>query len=85
MAIMLGNMTVAQIEERCGVKFSKDDEDFLNKTHQSKANNIENGKWHCFDMPFMIVCGGRDFFNELFERLKKYGKDMKCALQIGCE
>ena len=38
--------------------------------------------WHCFDMPFTIVCGSKEFATKIFEKLSPYGKDMKCQMGI---
>ena len=44
--MMLGNLTVSQIEERLGIEFPEDIREFMRQTHQSRAENIEEGKWH---------------------------------------
>jgi hypothetical protein len=44
MSVMLGNLSVAEIEKRCGVEFSQEVRDKLNATHQDSASNIESGK-----------------------------------------
>ena len=83
MSVMLGNLSVAEIEKRCGVEFSQEVRDKLNATHQDSASNIESGKWHCFDVPFTIVCGGKEFATEVYKLLQPYGKDMICSIGIG--
>lgn len=57
MSIMLGNQTPEQIEKRLRISLSDEHKEELISTWQQKAENIENGKWHCFDIPFMFVCG----------------------------
>lgn len=79
---MLGNMSVAEIEKRTQVKFDNDLVEFLNATRQHDATHIGAKEWHCFDIPFTIVCGSSDFCIELHDKIKSYGKDMKAALQI---
>jgi len=59
MGIMLGNLTISQIEDRTGVELSDADKTELSGMRQEKAENIAPGKWHCFDLPFMIVCGDK--------------------------
>ena len=86
MGIMLGNLTVRQIEDRTGIKFSDKDVAELNKMRQEKAENIESGKWHCFDLPFMIVCGDKTTAEKILNMLNVYDwLQAKCALQISWE
>ena len=69
MVIMLGNLSVEEIEHRLNISLSDEDKKVLNESRQLKAENIENGKWHCFDIPFMIVCGDKptaEKFNKMF-------------------
>lgn len=86
MGIMLGNLTVRQIEDRTGIKFSDKDVAELNEMRQEKAENIESGKWHCFDLPFMIVCGDKPTAEKILNMLNVYDwLQAKCALQISWE
>lgn len=86
MEIMLGNLTVRQIEDRTGIKFSDKDVAELNEMRQEKAENIESGKWHCFDLPFMIVCGDKPTAEKILNMLKVYDwSQSKQALQISWE
>ena len=57
MVIMLGNQTPEQIEARLNITLSDEHKNELKESWQQKAEDIENGKWHCFDIPFMLVCG----------------------------
>ena len=69
MGIMLGNLSVEDIEYRLSITLSDEDRKQLNDSRQQKAEKIEQGKWHCFDLPFMIVCGDKETavkFNKLF-------------------
>lgn len=59
MTIMLGNLSVEQIEERTGISISSVDRAELNRMRQENAEDIAPGKWHCFDCPFLIVCGDK--------------------------
>ena len=57
MKMMLGNQTPEQIEKRLRINLSNEHKEELRSTWQQKAENITDGKWHCFDIPFMFVCG----------------------------
>lgn len=86
MGIMLGNLTVRQIEDRTGIKLSDKDVAELNEMRQEKAENIESGKWHCFDLPFMIVCGDKPTAEKILNILNVYDwSKAKQALQISWE
>jgi hypothetical protein len=80
--MMLGNLTVSQIEKRLGIEFPKDTREFMKKTHQPNASNIEKGKWHCFDMPFNLVCGDMDTATKIFNSVKDKSEQCKEKLQF---
>ena len=82
MNIMLGNLTVNQIELRTGVTFSDELKSLLDNTHQSSATNIGDGEWHCFDLPFVLVCGDMPFAQKVYDHLKDKAADFKEPLQI---
>lgn len=86
MGIILGNLTVRQIEDRTGIKLSDKDVAELNEMRQEKAENIESGRWHCFDFPFMIVCGDKPTAEKILNILNVYDwSKAKQALQISWE
>lgn len=82
MNIMLGNLSVNQIEERLGIEFPQDIRDFMQKNHQSSANDIAKGKWHCFDIPFHLVCGDLETATKIYNSVKDKSNECKEALQI---
>jgi hypothetical protein len=83
MNIMLGNLTADQIEHRAGVVFSDELKTLLNETHQSSATNIGEGEWHCFDIPFMMICGGMPFAQKVYDHMKAQASNFAEPLQIG--
>lgn len=82
MGIMLGNLTVKQIEERTGVTFPDDLKELMKNTHQAKAENIADGKWHCFDIPFTLVCGGMPLAQKIYDYLKEDSSKFKEQMRI---
>lgn len=66
---MLGNLSVDQMERRMGIVFPDDLKEVLSKYHQAEATNIKPGFWHCFDMPFTMVCGNTDLAELVREKL----------------
>ena len=84
--IMLGNLSIKQIEERTGIIISDDDRYELSNMRQEKAENIASGKWHCFDLPFMMVCGDKPTAEKVVKILSQYDwTKSKQALQISWE
>jgi hypothetical protein len=82
MSIYLGNLTLEQVERRLGIEISEEDKKKLIEFHCDSAN-VEKGKWHCFDLPFMFVCGDRLTAEKVVKIFKPYVKHMKQALQVG--
>lgn len=82
MSIMLGNLSVSQIEKRLGIGFPEEIKEFMKKTHEPSANNIGIGKWHCFDIPFNLVCGDMQTATTIFNGLKDKSNECKERLQF---
>ncbi len=82
MAIMLGNFSVTDMENRLGIKLPEEKVKELNEMRYENASNIPADKWHCFDIPFTIVCGSMETAIKVRDILKPYSSSMKCALQI---
>lgn len=83
MNIMLGNMSVAEIERRLGIEFPDETREFMNSTHQESAMNIGVGEWHCFDMPFRIVCGDRQTAEKIYYSVANRSSECKEILTFG--
>ena len=82
MSIMLGNLSVSQIENRLGIVFNDEIREFMKQTHQPNASNIGKGKWHCFDIPFNLVCGDIETATKIFNSVKEKSSECKEALQF---
>ncbi len=59
MNIMLGNLTVKQIEERTGITLTYEHRQMFREDYSPIAEKIPSGKWHCFDIPFVMVFGDK--------------------------
>ena len=57
MSLYLGNLSIEEIESRAGFEFPQKLHDYMKSRRQQSANNIKQGEWHCFDIPFVLVCG----------------------------
>lgn len=84
MAIFLGNLSTAELEIRVGVKFPQGLIEYMDKRHQESASDVQRDKWHCFDIPFAIVCGDMSIAEEICRQLTPMKKDFKEALEICC-
>jgi len=82
MSILLGNLKIEEIESRSGVKFPGALVDYMKQCKQESASNVKPGKWHCFDIPFNLVCGDRETAEKIYGYLKPLSKDFKEPLQI---
>lgn len=80
--MMLGNLSVEQIEKRTGVDFPEEIRVFLKENHQSEAANVKKGKWHCFDIPFTMVCGDIETATKIYESVKDKSSAFKERMQI---
>ena len=80
--MMLGNLSVQQMESRMGIEFPEELKTVLNKYHQNKADDIKEGFWHCFDLPFTFVCGGTDLAELMVKHIKPMEEDIKTNLQV---
>ena len=81
MSIMLGNLTVEQIEERLNIKFTEEHKKELRETWQQKAENIKPGKWHFFDIPLVMACGDKETAQKMCAIFKSY--DLSHTPQFG--
>ena len=83
MSIYLGNLSVSDIEYRLNIQLSDEDKKTLCESHQAKASDIAAGKWHCFDLPFMIICGDKETaykLNALFSAYDLTNSRQSCQL-----
>lgn len=79
---MLGNLSVSQIESRLGIDFPDEIRDFMQQSNQHEASNIAKGKWHCFDIPFRIVCGDMETAQKIYNSVKHRSGECKEPLQF---
>jgi len=85
MGFALGNLSVAQIEERLGIELTETERSELTASRQEAVLDVALApdKWHCFDLPFIIACGSYEFAEKLYKMLSPYSSKMTCRLQIG--
>ena len=83
MNILLGNLSVRELEKKHGFNLSDEDRQVLESMRQSNAQKIEDGEFHIFDMPRQILCGSYDTAVKVHEILKKY--DIKGRIDISID
>lgn len=72
MGILLGNLTIRDLEEKHSFTLSDDDRATLESMRQDSAQKIENGKFHIFNMPRSIVCSDSNTCQKVYNILKEY-------------
>lgn len=88
MGIYLGNLSVEQIEKRTSITLSDEHKDYMKANRQEAIYNtpLEVGKWHCFDIPFMIITSNKETAEHYRNMLLTYDwSECKEPLQIGWE
>lgn len=80
--MLLGNLKIPEIEKRAGIEFPSKLVEYMTARQQHDASNIAAGKWHCFDIPFNLVCGDRETATEIYKHLAPLSKDFREPLQI---
>ena len=86
MSIFLGNLSISQIETRMGISLTEDERNTLNSMRQEKAEDIESGKWHCFDLPFMLICGDKQTAEKVVKIFQAHDLSrVREALQVSFE
>jgi hypothetical protein len=83
--MMLGNLSVEQMEERLGIKFPTELVEYLSTRHQDRAEHLAADTWHCFDIPFTLMCYDRAMAEKIFNFLRPFSTEMKTQIQIGYE
>ncbi len=88
MLLMLGNLSSSDIASRLGIELSQEDSDFLTQNRQEKVNDtpLGEGKWHCYDIPFVVMCDTvhtAEIIRDLFMRYSPFPKST--TFQIGWE
>ena len=82
MSVMLGNLSIKEIEKRMGIPFPDDVKEFMSKTRQADAQHVPKGKWHCFDIPFNMVCGDMETAAKIYNSVKARSGEVKQPLQF---
>ena len=85
MNIMLGNLQINQMEERMGIKFPEDCVEYMKQHYCSSAEVTKGDYWHCFDIPFVMVCGSMNTAQTIYDYIKPLASEIKNPLQISIQ
>lgn len=85
MPFLLGNLTIDEMQSRSGVQFPPELIEYMQSRHQPEADNIKPGKWHCFDIPFTLVCGDIDTAQHIYGYLKPLSASFKQKMGISIQ
>ena len=81
--MMLGNLSVKQMEERMGIEFPDDLKDVLAKYRQENVSiDMREGFWHCFDLPFIFICGGENLAQLMVKHLSPMTDKITTPLKV---
>lgn len=81
--IMLGNLSVKEIEERLGFPFSDELKKLINEDNrQWSVDKVKKWEkdWHCFDVPFIIMMKNKEMAQKVYDLLGK--EDYKTTVNI---
>lgn len=83
MSILLGNVSIEGMEKRLGINFPDELKILMSESRQEDVSKpIAEGKWHCFDIPFVLVCGGEGLTKIVHEYLAPLSSQMKKSIRI---
>jgi hypothetical protein len=85
MNIYLGNFSISQMEERLDIKFPNELVTYMTNKHQDSAGKLAKDKWHCFDIPFVLVCENIEMATVIYNYLKPFTHDMKDQMMISIQ
>ena len=83
--IMLGNLSIEDLERRLGVELPGEFKERMNKSRQEIAESsaLKENEWHLFDIPLMMVCGSMELAQYVNDTLKPLEDKFKEIFQIG--
>lgn len=76
--MMLGNQSLEQMEKRLGILIPTELSEYMADHRQENVSiPIAKGYWHCFDLPFTLVCGGEELRDMVVKALSPLGSEVK--------
>jgi hypothetical protein len=84
MSLYLGNLGTKEIQDRLGVSIPGLS-DYMDGKRQENAGPLGKGKWHCFDVPFLINCADIETATAINEIMAPFSEQMNCKIQIAID
>ena len=86
MNIYLGNLTTKQIEERLEITLTDDERKELEECRENTCDKVAgNDVWHCYDLPFEMVCGSPKVADKVYKILSPYSDKMRGQLRVSAD
>lgn len=84
MAIYLGNLSIKEMENRCGIVLTDNERDILENLREDTIANVRgNNKIHIYDIPLLIECGNVEARKTVIDILMQYSSQMTAKLGVG--
>lgn len=81
--ILIGNLTIADLEKDLGIKFNEEDRQYLESTRQEDVSKkLASDAWHFFDIPRRLVLGSPKAHRKFKDLLKKYEPSRIVEIEI---
>lgn len=81
--ILIGNLTIEDLEKDLGIKFNEEDRQYLNSTRQEDVSKkLASDAWHFFDIPRRLVLGSPKAHRKFKDLLKKYEPTGSVQIEI---
>lgn len=82
---MLGNLTVEEMEHRLGITLTDEQRKRMSDIRCNDAQNIPEGQWHCFDIPFVVICGSLEVAYMWRDILEPKEKELQTRIEFAIQ
>lgn len=83
--LMLGNLTVEEMEHRLGITLTDAQRTRMSDIRCNDAQNIPEGQWHCFDIPFVVICGSLEVAYMWRDILEPKEKELQTRIEFAIQ
>ena len=84
--MMLGNLSTNEMAARLGIDIAIGDESLIESWRQENVSiPLAPGKWHCFDLPFVLLCADMQTAQNLYDILSRYPIKNNATLTISLQ
>lgn len=79
---MFGNLGVDELITRLNIELGNEEIKTLESMWVANANDIPKGKWHCFSIPFELVCGDKETADKVASIIHSHSSNIIECFQI---